>query len=175
MEHQKIFNLLNEASYCKFVTRKWNSANDQSNVNYDVGNEIIYNTEVLKSNLCDDNDAYILVRGDITNIGHQVTQVPFKNCTSFINCVTKIDGRAIDDAEHLDLVMPLYNLIEYCSNYFETTGSLWSYVKGEVTNFNADIANTNNFKSFMYKPELLETTEADEVNGILKMQRLLCH
>ena len=54
---------MNEASDSKFVTRKWNIVNDQSNANYDVGNEIIYNTEVLKSNLCDYNDAYILVRG----------------------------------------------------------------------------------------------------------------
>ena len=53
MEHQKILNLLNEASDSKFVTRKWNIVNDQSNANYDVANEIICNTEVLKSNLCD--------------------------------------------------------------------------------------------------------------------------
>ena len=55
MEHQKIINFLNEAKDSKFVTRKWNIFNDQSNANYDVGNEIFYNTEVLKSNLCDDN------------------------------------------------------------------------------------------------------------------------
>ena len=50
MEHQKILNLLNEASDSKFVTRKWNTDNDKSNWNYDVRNEIIYNTENLKSN-----------------------------------------------------------------------------------------------------------------------------
>ena len=53
MGHQEILNLLNEASNSKFLTRKWNIVNDQSNANYDVGNEIIYNTEVLKSHLCD--------------------------------------------------------------------------------------------------------------------------
>ena len=57
----KILNLLNEASDSKFVTKKWNIVNDQSNAKYDVENEIIYNTEVLKSNLCDYNDAFILV------------------------------------------------------------------------------------------------------------------
>ena len=75
MEHQKLLNLLNEASDSKFVTRKCNIVNDQSNANYDVGNEVIYNTEVLKSNLRDYNRAYILVRGNITFIaiiGHQV-------------------------------------------------------------------------------------------------------
>ena len=53
MKHQKILNVLNEANDSKFVTRKWNTVNDESNTNYDVRNEIIYNTEVLKSNLCD--------------------------------------------------------------------------------------------------------------------------
>ena len=63
MEDQKILNLLNELNNSKFVTRKWNIVNGQSNANYDVGNEIIYNREVLKSNLCDHSDAYNLVRG----------------------------------------------------------------------------------------------------------------
>ena len=57
---------MNEASDSKFVTRKWSIVNDQSKANYDVRNEIIYNTQVLKSNLCHYNDAYILVRGDVT-------------------------------------------------------------------------------------------------------------
>ena len=60
------------------MTRKWNIVNDQSNTNYDIENEIIYNTEVLKSNLCDYNDAYILVRGDITLIEYNGIQVVFK-------------------------------------------------------------------------------------------------
>ena len=60
MEHQKILNLLNEANDSKFMTRKWNIVNDNSKANYDVANEITYITEVLKSNLCDYDDAYIL-------------------------------------------------------------------------------------------------------------------
>ena len=79
MEHQKILNLLNEANDSKFVTRKWNTVNDNSNANYYVGNKIMYCAEVLKSNLCDYNDACILVRGNITITGHQVTQVTFEN------------------------------------------------------------------------------------------------
>ena len=103
MEHQKILNLLNETNNSKFLTRKWNIVNDQSNSNYDVGNEIIYNTENLKSNLCDYNDAYILVRWDITILGHHVTLVVFKNCAPFIECITKIDGTKRDDVEDLDV------------------------------------------------------------------------
>ena len=100
MKHQKILNLLNEASDSKFLTGKSNIVNDQSNANYDVGNEIIYNTEILKSNHCDYNDAYILVRDDIIIIRHNIaTEVAFKNCTSFIKCITKIDGTTTDDAE----------------------------------------------------------------------------
>ena len=159
---------MNEANDSKFVTRKWNIVNDQSNANYDVENEIIHNTEVLKSNLWDYNDAYILVRSNIIIIGHQATQVAFRNCAPFIKCITRIDETTIDDAEDLYLVMPMYNLVEYSSNYFETTGSLWFYSKDEATNFNADIANTNNFESFMYKAKLLENTETDGDNGILK-------
>ena len=73
---------------------------------------------------------------------------------------TKIDGTTIDEAEDLDLVMPMYNLIEYSSIYSETTGSLWFYSKDEATDFNADIANTYDFNSFKYKAELLGNTLA---------------
>ena len=79
MEHQKVLNLLNEASNSKYVTRKWNIVNDNSKSNYDVGNEIIYNEEVLKSNFCHCNDAYILVAGDVTVTAAPTTQVAFKN------------------------------------------------------------------------------------------------
>ena len=107
MEHQKILNLLNEAIDSKFATRKWKFFNDNSRRNYDAESKIIYNTEILKSNLCGYIDAYILVRGIITIIGHQVTQIPFKNCASFTKCITKIDRTTTDDAADLDLVMSM--------------------------------------------------------------------
>ena len=124
MGHQKTLNLLNEASKYKFLTRKWNIVNDQSNANYDEGKEIIYNKEVLKSNLCNCNTVYILLKGNIDFIGrHLAVEVAFKNCTSFTKCITKIDGTTIDDDEDLDLLMPMYNLLEYSSNYSDRTGS----------------------------------------------------
>ena len=70
-----------------------------------LGNEIIYNTEFLKSNLCDYNDACILVKGDIAITGHQATQEAFKNCASFTKHITKIDGRTTYYAENSDLLM----------------------------------------------------------------------
>ena len=73
------------------------NVSDNSNANYGVGNEIVYNAEVSKCNFCDYNDAYILARGNITIIGHQVTQVAFTNCAPFTKCITKIHGTTIDD------------------------------------------------------------------------------
>ena len=86
MEYQKIFNSLSEVSYSRFGTRNWNLANDQANANYSVRIKV-GSKEVLKSNLCNFNYAYILVRGNITFVGPPVTQVAFKTCAPM--CVTK--------------------------------------------------------------------------------------
>ena len=168
MEHQKILNLLNEANNTKFVKKNWNIVNDNSKENYRVGNEITCNTEVLKSNLCDCNDAYILVSGDITVTAAGATQVAFKNCAPFTTCIRKVDGTIIDDAGDLGLVIPMYNLIEYSSNCSEKTGSLWFYFKDEATSFNVDIENTDYFKSLKYKAKLKENTDEEGANEILK-------
>ena len=120
--------------------------------------------------LCDYNDAYNLVRGDINVVAAPAKQETIKNWAPFTNCITKID-ETTDDGGDLDLVMPMYNLIEYRSNYSGKTGSLWFYSKDETTNFNANIANTDNFKSFKYKAKLLGNTEAHDdnaANGVLK-------
>ena len=85
------------------MTRKWKIANDNSKANYNAENEITYNTEVLKSNLCDYNDAYILVRGDTTVTAAGATQRAFKNFAPFTKCITKIAGITINDAEDLDI------------------------------------------------------------------------
>ena len=114
MEHQKMLNLLNEANDSKFVIRKWNIANANSNANY-------YNDDY--------NDAYILVRGDITVTAVPETQATYKNYVPFTKCITKSDGTTIDDAENLDLVMSAYNLRESSSSYSETTGNLWFILK----------------------------------------------
>ena len=93
------------------MTRKWNIVSDQSNANCNIKIEIIHNMKVLKSNLCDCNDAYILVKVEITIIGHAATQVPFKHFALFIKCITKFDGTKPDDAEHFDLIRVIYNLL----------------------------------------------------------------
>ena len=101
---------------------------------FDAGNKIIFYTEVVKSNPCDNlyeilmksnnfSDVYILIRCDITVIVGTTTQLVFKYCAQFTNCITKISGITIDDAVNLHLVMSVYNLLEYSSNYYKTTGS----------------------------------------------------
>ena len=105
MEHQKILNLLSETNDSKFVTRKWNIVNDKPKSNYEVTNEITYNTEIWKSNVCDYSNAYILVRGHITVVAAPTTQVAFKNCAPFTKYIT--NETTIDDAKDLDLVMPM--------------------------------------------------------------------
>ena len=157
------------------MKRKWNIVNNNSNTNYEVGNEIMYNT-VLKSNLCNYNNGYILVIGNITVTTAPTTQVAFKNCAPFTKCVTKIDGTTIDYAEDLDLVMPMYNLIEYNSNYSKAIQTFRFYSKDGATNFNKNIENTDDFASFKYQDKLFENTEAqpkpNNANGILKIETI---
>ena len=93
---------------------------------------------------------YNLVRSDIIKTAHNIgTTVAFTNCAPFIKSITKIDGTTIDYAEDLDLVMLMYNLIEYNSNYSGTTESLLFYSKDETTNFDPDFADNNTFNPLM--------------------------
>ena len=147
---------------------------------YCVGNKIFYNTKVLKLNLCDCNNGYILVKSNINVIAASTTQVSIKHRAPLTKCIKKIDETTLDDAEDLDLVMLMYNLTEYSSNYSKTTRSLWFSSKDEATGCNNDIANTNNFKSFKYKAKLFRKTLAqpnpNQGNGISKKrQQLPCH
>ena len=79
------------------MTRKWNIVNNEINAKYDIENEIIYNTEVLKSSLCNYNNAYILARGNVTIARNNAALVSFKNWSLFNECITKIVGAIIDD------------------------------------------------------------------------------
>ena len=93
---------------------------------------------MLRSDLCDYSNAYIVVKGTITvtnpNNAKRNKAVAFKNNAPFINCISKINGVQIDNAEDLDVVMPMYNLLEYSKNYRKATGSLWNYYRDEPSN-----------------------------------------
>ena len=101
----------------KFATRKWYVINDQNNTHYGEGNEdsttIKFETKVIKSNLCDYSDAYILVTGNITATGGGANdRVAFKNCAPFTKCITHVNDEHVDNADNLDIIMPMNNLIE---------------------------------------------------------------
>ena len=109
---------------------------------------------MLKSSLCDYSDAYILVKGKITITGagddaaaRQADKrhkgVAFKNFAPFTNCISEINNTQIDNAKDIDIVMPMYNLIEYSDNYAKTSGSLWQYYRDEP---NDNLANSESFK-----------------------------
>ena len=156
MEYQKRTNLLDTASNqpSKFRTRNWVEINDESRGTY-TSNDIKFKTTMLRSNLCDYADAYILVKGTITITGagnddaakrldERNKGVIFKNCAPFTKCISRINGTDIDNAQDIDIVMPMYNLIEYSNNYSKTSGSLWQYYKDDPHD---NLTDSKSFKS----------------------------
>ena len=161
MEIQKIIHLLNntENEYSKFATKKWYVINNESKVNYSHENPIKFLTNSLESSLSDYSDAHILVTGDITTTpNNAVTQVVFKNCAPFEKYRTEINEIYIDEADFIDITMPMYNLIAYSDNYSDTSGNLWQFKRDEIIN-NADVTNDNNAPSFKYKASIIGDTE----------------
>ena len=136
MEYQKISNLSESTSdnLSKFRTRNWVEINDESKGNY--GNsDIRFKTTMLRSDLCDYASSYILVKGTTTITGEGADAaaeraderdkgVTFKNCAPFTKFISRINNTDIDNAHDIDIVMPMYNLIEYSDNYSKTSGSL---------------------------------------------------
>ena len=96
------------------------------------GDVIKFETEAIKSSLCDYSGAFILVTGNITVAADNNADVAFKNCTPFSSCITKIDDAFVDEANHIYIATPMYNLIKCNDNYSDTSGSLWQFKKDEV-------------------------------------------
>ena len=153
MEIQKIVNLLNgsDKENSKFATKKkWYVIDSESKGNYSDENEIKFLTSSLESNLCDYSDAYILVTGNITATpNNAATQVVFKNCAPFEKCRTEINETFVDEADIINITMPMYNLIEYSDNYSDTSGSLWKFKRDKI-NGNVNLTASNS-SSFQYK------------------------
>ena len=170
--NQNIVNLSNDSNNesSKFAARKWYIINGQNNGKYGRGNEnnsaIKFETKVIKPNLCDYSDAYILVTGDIKVADVAAnTNVTFKNCAPFTRCVTHINDEHVETAENLDIIMPMYNLIEYSDNYSDSSGSLYQFKIYESPMNDAEnplnVA-LDNSKSFKHKASLLgKATGAD--------------
>ena len=170
METQKIENLLGDTNSesSKFATRKWYVINDQNNADYGERNEsdttIKFETKVIKSNLCDYSDAYILVTGDITAAGGDAnTRVAFKSSAQFTKCITDLNDEHVNGADNLDIIIPMYNLIEYSHNYSDTSGCLWQFKRDEspVTDAgNPDNVSVDNSTSFKYKSSFFKSLRA---------------
>ena len=121
----------------RFITKKWVEIHDMSGSaedRYKPSKQIRFKTSMLRSDLCDFHDAYIVVKGTITLtktdgrgfIDIRNRFLAFKNNAPFTNCISKINNVLIDNAEDLDVVMPVYNLLEHSKNYRKATCSLCS-------------------------------------------------
>ena len=162
MENQKIINLLDkiDTNSKHFATKKWYIINVENNTNYGVDKDtgannpdtIKYDTRVLKPNLCDYAEAYILVDGTIRGRGgNNNTRLALKNCAPFTKYNLEINDEQVDTAENLDITMAMYNLIEYSDNYQDSSATLYQYKRDlTVADLTAD-----NSSSLKYKISLL--------------------
>ena len=167
MENQKIINLLDkiDTDSKHFATTKWYITNDENNTNYGVNKDtgaenpdtIKYDTRVLKPNLCDYAEAYILIDGTIRAAAADAnTRLALKNCAPFSKRNLEINDEHVDTAENLDITMPMYNLIEYSDNYQISSATLYQYKRDEPPEDDAVVDITaDNSSSLKYKISLL--------------------
>ena len=164
LDKRVALNVSNQPS--KFRTKNWVEINDESRGGYTAGSDIKVKTTMLRSSLCDYVYAYILVKGTITITGAEDAAaakrvdernkgVIFKDCAPFIKCISQINDTEIDNVQDIDIVIPMYNLIEYSNNYSKASGSLWQYYKDEPSD------NLTDSKSFKSKVKITGSTTAD--------------
>ena len=157
----------------RFITKKWIEVQSQSGNTYNTSKAITFKTSMLRSDLCDYSDVYVWVRGKITvtnpndnaNLNKELT---LKNNAPFISCISKMNGQLVENAEDLDIVMLMYNLLEYSKNYEKTSGSLFNYYRDEPSEIRIGAGNNEinisirNSKSFDYKTEITGGLDAGE-------------
>ena len=137
------------------LQKKWYVIDSQTTKGkYKQGDTIKFETETIKSSLCNYSDAFILVTGNITVTANNDTDVAIKNCAPFSTWTTKINNMFIDEANHIYIAMLMYNLIEYSDTYSDTSGSLWQFKRDEFTGDSADLT-IDGSKSFKYKAALV--------------------
>ena len=174
MEYQKLGNLLDTKSDAvpRFVSKKWVEVHDQSEKTYNNNKQIRFKTSMLRSDLWDYSDVYIVGKGTITvsTIGDGANNIrdkknrllTFNNNVPLIPCISKTNGVLIENAEDLDIVMIMNNLLEYSKNYSKTSGSLWNYCRDELTDDKNDNNGPNknviNSKYFKYKTSITGNT-----------------
>ena len=168
MEFNKTNNVLGPAhdKVPRFITKKWIEVQSQSGSIYNTSKPMRFKTSMLRSDLCHYSDAYVWVNGIITvpNPNNNVNfdrRLTLKNNAPFISCISKINSELVENAEDLDIVMPMYNLLEYSKNYEKTSGSLFNYYRDEpkehtigAGNYAVNIS-IRNSKSFDYKTKIV--------------------
>ena len=173
MEFNKINSLLGPAhdKVPRFITKKCIEIQSQSGSTYNTSKPIRVKTSMLRYDICDHSDAYVWVKRKITvtnpndndNFNKELT---LKNNAPFISCVSKINGELVENAEDLDIVMPMYNLLENSKNYEKTSGSLFNYHRDEPSEITIGAGNNaidisiRKSKSFDYKTEITRSLDA---------------
>ena len=152
----------------KFTTKRWYIIDPQA-TNFEAGKTIKFDTKVIKPNLCDYSEAYILVTGTINNSNANGNTVCFKNCAPFRSCTSHINDEYLEEAADLDIVIPMYNLIEYSDNYEDSTGSLYQFKRDEITTGNDANADTDadNSKPFNYRAKIVGNVNGNVHNAKL--------
>ena len=171
METEKISNFLSDADResSRFAPRKWSVINNESNGNYSHHNLIKVLTKSIESSLCDYSDAQILVRGNIA-----VAEVALNNCAPFRKCKTEMNEIYVDEAEFIDIAMPMYNLIEYSDNFSDTSWSLWQFKREEIEE-NVDLTVNDQHipnKSSLFKDKSSLITNKDGVKIAVPLKYL---
>ena len=171
MEYNKINNFFDSESekLSKFVTREYVKVNSLSDT-YNENKSIRFKTPMLRSNLSDYSHVYILVEGtiivtapgdnnNVNNVRDKRNRpLILKNNVPFVSCITRINGELIEDADDLDIVMPMYNLLEYSKNYRKTIGSLYNYYRDELSGNANNNDNTVSSDTFRYKNKITGNT-----------------
>ena len=189
MEFNKINNLLGPEhdEVPRFITKKWIEVQSQSGNTYSTSKPIRFKTSMLRFDLCDYSDTSVWVKGKITvtnpndnaNFNKELT---LKNNAPFISCISKINGELVENAEDLDIVIPMHSLLEYSKNYEKTSGSLFNYYRDEPSETTIGAGNNainisiRNSKSCDYKTEIIGSlVKMMLVKMKKKMLKLLYH
>ena len=171
METQKIANFLDssENEFSKFITKKWYVIDNKTKGNYSHEDPIKFWISSIESSFYDYSDAYVLVTGNIALVGtNGNTKFAFKNFPPFGKCRTEVNETFIDEAEHFNIAMPVYNLIEHSDNYSDTSGSLWQFESDEIEG-NVDGNHIlNNSSLFKYKSSLITNRNGVKIAVPLK-------
>ena len=194
MGYNKITSLLGKLDkddIPNFTTVKWTEIFDLSNGTHNPNKDIRFKTPQVRDNLCDFNEAYIVITGKINALNPNVPlivnysrRVSLKTSAPFFNCTLKFNNQLIEDAQDLDIVKPMYNLLNYSKNFRKTTGTFWNYYPDKpnsgYNNSNRDriFYRIRNSESFDYKTKLVgylpagNNVELDYIKFVIPLKNL---